>query len=60
MDIKDANQSKPHLYQKNCAFAATSTTAYAKQKLIQILQKEISILYQRWRLDKILTVLIIH
>lgn len=59
MNTNDASQSKLHLHRRNRASAAASTTAHAKQKLIQILQGEISILRQCWGLDRILTVLVI-
>lgn len=59
IDTNDVSQSKSHLHRRSRASAAASTTAHAKQKLIQILQGDISILCQRWGLDKIPTVLVI-
>lgn len=59
IDIDDASQ--PKSYQKSYPSTANaSITAHAKQKLIQILQDNISIPHQCWGLDKILTFLVIY
>lgn len=52
--------SQSYLCQSMCKPTIASTTTYATQKLIQMLQGDISILRNQWSLDRILIILVIH